>query len=359
MTAPGYDSKPISIDPAPAVPAAAASPRRRPLDLGFELSNLCNLHCTHCIRGSHQARIDRLDLPFVLGVIDEARELFAPVEIVFTGGEPLAAELFPAIVNELRTRSLSYRFVTNGWLIPRHLATLLGHPPSFVRISLSGATEHTHDAQRGRDSFRRALLGASVLLSRGIVTELSMVVARTSRAELGTAARLATDLGVGELHFILPQPTPETACDGSDLSPDEWDDVATEVRVLAASSSTVVKLDYGSALRMPRPRCNTMALRQLYVDALGRVPFCCQLSRYGSGAEPIIGDLHHESLATVVARAEQGYNRFDSETTELHRTGRSDRLDDYPCLSCARRHGRTGFLADHPSHPWTALARSA
>ena len=55
------------------------------MDIGFELSNLCNLHCTHCIRGSHQATIEHLDRALIGRVLDEATELFGSVEVVFTG----------------------------------------------------------------------------------------------------------------------------------------------------------------------------------------------------------------------------------------------------------------------------------
>src|SRR5688500_1168210 len=194
---------------------------RRPLTIGFELSNLCNLHCTHCIRGSHQETIEHLDLDLFRRILDEAAELHDPIAVVFTGGEPLATELFPLAVAELGRRGVAYRFVTNGWLIPRHLPLLLEHPPTFVRISLSGASERVHDRQRGRGSFRRALLAAAVLLSRGLRTEMSMVVTRESRSELIDAVKLANDLGLAEFHFILPQPTPESAIDESDLSPAE------------------------------------------------------------------------------------------------------------------------------------------
>jgi len=331
-------------------------PVQRALDIGFELTNLCNLHCTHCIRGSHQERIEHLDLALFRRVVDEASALFDPLAVVFTGGEPLAADLFPAAVAELGARAIPYRFVTNGWLIPRHLPLLLRHRPQFVRISLSGATAATHDAQRGRGSFRRALLGAAVLLSRGLRAEMSMLVTRESRGEIASALTLATEMGVPAFHFILPQPTPETALDGSDLSPAEWDAVADEVRALAARSTFPVVLDYGAAEAQPRRTCRTMARLQLYVDARGQVPFCCQLSRYGTGLEPIIGDLTTESLATVFARAGTAYADFGEETTRLHQIGRADALDAYPCLSCARRNGRTGFLAGFPEHPWAALA---
>ncbi len=330
---------------------------REPLDLGFELSNLCNLHCTHCIRGSQQSQLDHLDLTLFRRVLDEAREMFSPLAVVFTGGEPLASELFPEAVEELAARKVPYRFVTNGWLVPRHLPLLLRHRPTFVRISLSGARERTHDHQRGRGSFRRALVAAAVLLSRGIRAEMSMVVTRESRAELGEAVALANQLGVAEFHFILPQPTPETALDDSDLSPHEWNVVSWEVRGLAAMSTTPIGLDYGTYAPHPRPRCNTMAQRQLYVDARGRVPFCCQLSRYGTGVEPMLGDLTVESLGTVFARSASAYAEFSAETDRLHQIGRHDALDDYPCMSCARRHGQTGFLADFSNHSWAALAK--
>ncbi len=326
------------------------------LTLAFELSNLCNLHCTHCIRGSHQAHVEHLDIALFRSILDQATTDFAPVAVVFTGGEPLAAEMFTTAVEELRIRGVAYRFVTNGWLIPRHLPLLLRHPPTFVRISLSGATEATHDRQRGRGSFRRALLAAATLLSRGIRTEMSMVVTRDSRRELDEAVALANTLGTAEFHFILPQPTPESALDQSDLAPWEWDVVADEVRALAARSAAVIGLDYGTAEAQPRRACDTMAQRHLYIDARGRAPFCCQLSRYGSGSEHVVGDLTAEPLRAVFARGTATYTAFAAESARLHQIGQRDSLDAYPCLSCARRNGQTEFLADFPDHPWTQLA---
>jgi MoaA/NifB/PqqE/SkfB family radical SAM enzyme len=329
------------------------------MDLGFELSNLCNLHCTHCIRGSRQATIEHLDLALIKRVLDEAIELFDSVELVFTGGEPLASELFPEVVRELAKRGLAYRFVTNGWLIPRHLPLLQSHPPRFVRVSLSGATEKTHDEQRGQGGFRRALLGVASLLSRGMMAELSLLLTRRSWSEIGDAIALASDLRVRALHLTLMQPTPETAAAGTDLSPEEWREIVHEVNAIAPHALVPVVLDYGGPTPIPRERCNTLALRQIYVDARGRVPFCCQLSRYGDGGERILGDLRTESLATIVARASETYDAFHAETGRLHQIGKLDALDDFPCMSCARRHGQTRFLAAFPAHPWATLARAS
>jgi len=329
------------------------------VDIGFELSNLCNLHCTHCIRGSHQTSVEHLDLALITRVLDEARALFESVEVVFTGGEPLASELFPDVVRELAERRLSYRFVTNGWLVPRHLPLLQSYPPRFVRVSLSGATAETHDEQRGRGGFRRALLGAASLLSRGMAAELSLLLTRRSRSEIGEAIALAAALRVRALHLTLMQPTPETAAAGTDLSPEEWRQVVHEVHAIALHAVVPVVLDYGGPMPIPRERCNTLASRQLYIDARGRVPFCCQLSRYGDRGEQILGDLRRESLASIVTRASEAYDAFHAETGRLHQIGKLDALDDFPCMSCARRHGQTRFLAAFPAHPWAKLAHAS
>jgi MoaA/NifB/PqqE/SkfB family radical SAM enzyme len=329
------------------------------VDIGFELSNLCNLHCTHCIRGSHQTAIEQIDLPLIRRVLDEATQLFGKIEVVFTGGEPLASDLCPEVVRDLAARGVSYRFVTNGWLLPRHLSLLQSHPPRFVRVSLSGATEATHDEQRGKGSFRRALLGVASVLSRGMVAELSLLLTRWSRSQIGEAIALAADLRARALHLTLMQPTPETAAAGLDLSPDEWREVAREVGAIAPHAVVPVVLDYGGPLPVPRERCNTLAARQLYIDARGRVPFCCQLSRYGNGGEQILGDLRTETLAAIVARAAHAYDAFHQDTGRLHQIGTLDALDDFPCLSCARRHGQTRFLEAFPDHAWAQLARAS
>ncbi|HJR65541.1 MAG TPA: hypothetical protein VJ802_03875 [Gemmatimonadaceae bacterium] len=61
----------------------------------------------------------------------------------------------------------------------------------------------------------------------------------------------------------------------------------------------------------------------------------------------------------IAARAGQVYDAFHEETARLHQIGQLDVLDDFPCMSCARRHGQTRFLAEFPSHSWAQLARAS
>jgi MoaA/NifB/PqqE/SkfB family radical SAM enzyme len=185
------------------------------------------------------------------------------------------------------------------------------------------------------------------------------LLTRQSCSQIDEAITLAGQLGVRALHVTLMQPTPESAAAGLDLAPEDWRAIAREVSSVALRAGIPVVLDYGGPAPMPRDRCNTLSSRQLYIDARGRVPFCCQLSRYGDGAEQMVGDLTRESLATVVARASLAYDAFHGETQRLHQIGKLDALDDFPCLSCARRHGQTRFLAAFPAHPWAKLAHAS
>src|SRR5207237_4417491 len=115
-----------------------------------------------------------------------------------------------------------YRFVSNGWHVKRLMPLFDRYPPEAVRLSLSGATQDVHDAERGRGSFRRVLLAVALFTSRRIAASLSIVIDRRDRHQLRAAADLAEGLGCVRLHVILPQPVPGSVARGRDLPPEEW-----------------------------------------------------------------------------------------------------------------------------------------
>src|SRR5205823_11333342 len=94
-------------------------------------------------------------------IVDQAVELYGSVTASFTGGEPLLHPEFHRIVAACAARHVPYRFVSNGWHVRRLMPLFDRHPPEAVRLSLSGATQAVHDAERGRDSFRRVLVARS------------------------------------------------------------------------------------------------------------------------------------------------------------------------------------------------------
>lgn len=232
-------------------------------------------------------------------------------------------------------------------------------PPQAVRLSLSGASESVHDAERGRGSFRRVLLAMGLLTSRQIPTALSMVVDRRDRHQVREAADLAEGLGAVRLHVILPQPVPGSVARDSDLPPEEWLRVRREVEAIAGEPSrrTAVALDYGAPFDGPETPCDTFMLRRIYVDTRGRVCTCCQLSQYGDNEAEVVADLNVVSLA-------EAHGTYVLRLRALHgaqqpQAASGDPFDRLPCIRCARASGKLEWLRAYPSSPWHAAPGAA
>jgi MoaA/NifB/PqqE/SkfB family radical SAM enzyme len=319
--------------------------------IGFAITEHCNLRCPHCIRDD-VTTYRALDLSLIERVIDDAGRLFGPVAVSLTGGEPLIHERFRDIVDLCAARSLPYRFVTNGWHMQRTMPILDRYAPQAVRVSLSGADEAVHDAERGRGSFRRVLQAVALLTSRRIPTVLSIVVDRRDRHQLREAAALAEALGVLRIQFILPQPVPGSALRDSDLPPAEWESVRDEIDAIAAASRsrTEITLDYGAPLRATDGECSTMSHERIYVNARGQLSLCCQLSEYGFNTTDVVGDLNEESLLEI-------YPRYLGQLAELkaNRAVEAAIATPYsklPCINCARGAGKLAWLKDFPESAW-------
>jgi MoaA/NifB/PqqE/SkfB family radical SAM enzyme len=321
------------------------------MDLGFALTQHCNLRCPHCIRDD-VTTVQSLSYELVDSVLAQARALFGTRPVSFTGGEPLLHPEFGRLVDLLAAHGHPYRFVSNGWHLTRALHHLERYAPTSVRLSLSGATVATHDAERGRGSFHRVLLGAGVLASRGIPAHLSFVIDRRTRGELRAAADLAESIGAHELHYILPQPVTASVMRDSDLPLDAWAGVQRELAAIAGEprAHARIVLDYGFPSDGPETPCSTKARTRLFVDAWGRLVSCCQLSDYGFNDAEVVADLATVPLADALARF---HARVDALVAAS--APRSDALAErFPCMRCARANGKLDWLRVHPRSPWTA-----
>jgi len=323
------------------------------MDLGFALTQHCNLRCPHCIRDD-VTTVQSLSYDFLSSVLAQARGLFGAQSVSFTGGEPLLHPEFGRIVDLLAAEGHPYRFVSNGWHLTRALRHLERYAPTAVRLSLSGATAEVHDAERGRGSFHRVLLGVGVLASRGIPTHLSLVIDSRTRAQLRAAADLAESVGAHELHYILPQPVAASVKRGSDLPLDQWDGIRDEIDALAAEPRAHVRIlrDYGFPSDGPERQCRTMSRTRLFVDAWGRLVSCCQMSDYGFNDAEVVADLK----VTPLAEALEHFHTHLDGLVEAS-APRSDALAErFPCMRCARANGKLGWLRDHARSPWAPVA---
>jgi MoaA/NifB/PqqE/SkfB family radical SAM enzyme len=326
--------------------------------LGFALTEHCNLRCPHCIRDD-VTTVRNLPEDLLFRTVDEARGIFgAALSVSMTGGEPTLHPGWERIVAGLHARGVPYRFVTNGWHMRRLMPGLTRHPPQIVRISLSGATEEVHDAERGRGSFRRVLQAVAVLTSRRIPPALSIVIDRRDRHQVRQAADLAEALGCVQLHYILPQPVPGSAARDSDLPLSEWSGVRDEVWALRDQPGrrTQIVLDYGYPFEGRERPCDTFAGKRVYVDARGRLSVCCQLSEYGENEADVVADLNTTPFGVA-------WPAYQAAVARLRVDGApsgdpADPFDRYPCMRCARSRGKTAWLAEYPGTPWAGIAQA-
>ena len=324
--------------------------------LGFALTQHCNLRCPHCIRDDILT-VQSLEPDLVIKTCEEALELFGEVTASFTGGEPTLHPQWNQIISAMTERGIPYRLVTNGWHMKRLMPGFDRWPPQYIRLSLSGATEDVHDADRGRGSFRRVLLAMALLTSRGIPAGLSIVIDRRDRHQIRTAADLAEDLGSPRLHYILPQPVPGSISRDSDLAPDEWPDVKREIMAIAAEPGrkTIIQLDYGApALEDEKEiTCDTMSLKRVYVDSAGRLSLCCQLSEYGFSLSDTVADLHEVSFKDAYAQYLERMAVLRASTVP---SADGSGVAAFPCMRCAKALGKLDWLAESTPGPWQALA---
>ena len=307
-------------------------------EIGFAITKHCNLRCPHCIRDD-VATVRSLPLSVFQSVTDQALDLFGPIRVSLTGGEPLLHPHLGGLITHLSRRDVPWRIVTNGWHTGRVLPLLDRHPPELVRLSLSGTNRDSHDEVRGRGSFDRVLLSAAILTSRRVPFDLSLIVDRRTRSRLAQGAELAETLGAVRLQCILPQPAFDGRSATSDLPLGEWACVRDEVRALRRDErSTALELAYGAPFDGPESPCRTKLLRRLYIDSAGRLCSCCQLSGYGGNEREVVADLSRVPLAEAWPDHVRRVRRLAAVTAR--RDDPADRLDPFPCLRCARSCGK-------------------
>ena len=187
------------------------APPPQPIGAKLELTFACNLRCGFCYTDSPRhtlARTPELSDGEWLRVVDDAIAA-GVLEAVVTGGEPLLRrDLTLEVLERLDAAGVATYLNTNGWFVDDAVANRMGRLRGLhVFISIDGATAERHDAARGvPGSWRRAVLGASRLLERGIPTRAVQVVTPENRDEVEQSLALFWELGVASVHLAPVAP---------------------------------------------------------------------------------------------------------------------------------------------------------
>jgi hypothetical protein len=323
------------------------------IKLVVELTDRCNLRCGHCPSGRHGGR-GELDPGLFTSLLAEAAG--CGIELIgFTGGEPTLHSHFAELVELTAAAGLDFGLNTNGWSLPKHLDVLLAHRDRLrmITVSLDGAREATHDALRGRGSYRRVLQAASVCVLRGLPFTLNMSLTRANQGEATEMIALAAGLGALGVRFGHLMSDPNPAAAELELGPDERKALDAQLRRLQAQSDFPVGLAPGGWSADLAP-CDPLRGREVNIDWQGRLGLCCHLSGFAGQEQAAAADLSQVGLRQALA-ALTGL-RDDLMDEKHHRRANGDWRDDdhFACWHCAKRFGAVDWIRARPAHPWHA-----
>jgi pyruvate-formate lyase-activating enzyme len=172
----------------------------RPRILTIFTTRQCTAACDHCCVGASPAARERIPLPRIHGLIDEARRVPSIERIAFTGGEPflLRGEL-DELVAHATSAGLAARVVTNGyWAVgaaAAHARIAAIRAAGLDEMMLSTGTFHQRFVPA-----ERVVHAARAAVAAGIAVRISVELCDQSATD-GTALAeaLAPEIASGRL----------------------------------------------------------------------------------------------------------------------------------------------------------------
>jgi radical SAM protein with 4Fe4S-binding SPASM domain len=142
----------------------------------FHLTQRCQLECVHCYTDSspYLPKDGELTVERWIRLVDEFADNGGE-KILFTGGEALVYGGCIDVMRRAHERGLQVTLFSNGILIPRYIDELK-EVADIVQISVDGPGEESHDAIRGKGSFKKAMQAIHMLLDVGIETRVSTTI---------------------------------------------------------------------------------------------------------------------------------------------------------------------------------------
>jgi MoaA/NifB/PqqE/SkfB family radical SAM enzyme len=331
------------------LPQADDAPRR----IVIELTNICNLHCSYCLRDDealYQTRAHFFPIDLLRRILREAREAAGVSHVSFTGGEPTLHPQFGEILAAVGAEGMRAGFVTNGWHFDRVWPAIDAHRAavSVVAFSIDGATRDTHDHWRGKGSFDRLIRAFTRCRMGRVPFAVKTVIRRDIVPQLQDIALLAARMGAETLRFSHVLPTSGEVESESAMSVEERRHAEQEIALLRQILKMPVALDVGYINTDPAPPCAPLQGASFSVDYLGRLSLCCNMSGFRGAAEEsdVVGNLHEESFATAWTRvvqlaSDQVARRAAALAAMSARGSDLDLRTASPCLFCLQTFGKT------------------
>jgi Fe-coproporphyrin III synthase len=175
----------------------------------WNLTDRCNLGCTHCYSqsGPGCTTDGELTTAEAIRVIDDLAGMGVPL-ILFTGGEPLMRADIWELACHAKNRGLKMALSTNGTLLSFDIARRIRDCGiEYAGISLDGARAETHDRFRNSPgAFEKTIAAFAACKGAGLRCGVRVTLTKENCHELDALVDLAVSLGASRfcLYWLVP-----------------------------------------------------------------------------------------------------------------------------------------------------------
>jgi Fe-coproporphyrin III synthase len=175
----------------------------------WNLTDRCNLSCTHCYSRSGPDSPTEGELPTAeaCALIDDLAAMGVPL-ILFSGGEPLLRADIWELARHAAGKGIRMALSTNGTLITPEIARRIKECGiTYAGISLDGATDETHDRFRNSPgAFRRTVSAFASCREAGLRCGVRVTLNQGNFRELEALVDRAVALGASRfcLYWLVP-----------------------------------------------------------------------------------------------------------------------------------------------------------
>ncbi|MEM1132775.1 MAG: radical SAM protein [Pseudomonadota bacterium] len=225
--------------------------------LWINTGTLCNLACASCYIESSPRNNALVYIRHneVLAYLDEIRdEGLATREIAFTGGEPFMNPDILPILTSCLERDFAVLVLTNAMRpMQRHEAALLALHAQYderltLRISLDHYSKPVHEAERGANTWDKAMAGLRWLSDNGFRIAIAgrrLGHESDEQGRAGFAALFAAEglsINLDDPNQFVQFPEMDASADIAEITTECWDILSVDpVSIMCATSRMVVK----------------------------------------------------------------------------------------------------------------------
>jgi radical SAM protein with 4Fe4S-binding SPASM domain len=170
----------------------------------FNLTNACNLACSHCHSASGKALPDELTTAEIFHAIDQLHAM-GTLSVAFAGGEPfMRRDILDVLQHACQLDGWTVSVITNGlFLGDRVIAQLQDRCPELgLNVSIDGSTPDSFSTLRAQPGataaakaalFRRVTSGVRAATSAGLAVSINTTMTRATIDDLRPTYDLVID----------------------------------------------------------------------------------------------------------------------------------------------------------------------